>query len=266
MVLAQRMRRLAHKLEPRKTLAVFSASPKPLWEDAPVFVTERTSDGVTVLAADRPPVNAMNVELLEDVVGALERRAADPPAALVIAGREGVFSAGADLKAVPGYAPEQQRRMVAGINAMVLAAYGLPCPVVAAVTGHAIAGGLVLALCADHRVASADGRYGLTEVKVGVPYPQAAIGVVRAELSPQAARLLALGSRLTDAADCMRLGVFDEVVAPGQVVERAVAVARELAGLPAETYAKTKSQLRGASLAAMREAAARDPLLEAWVS
>jgi enoyl-CoA hydratase len=267
MVLAQRMRRLAHKLEPRKTLAAFPVEPKPLWKDARVtFVTERASDGVVVVSADRPPVNAMNVELLEELVAALERLAAEPPAALVLAGREGVFSAGADLKAVPRYGPEEQQRMVAGINDMVLSAYGLPCPVVTAVTGHAIAGGLVLALCADHRVASLDGRYGLTEVKVGVAYPQAAIGVVRAELTARAARLLALGNRLTDASECVRLGVFDEVVAAAEVVERAVTVARELAAFPAGTYASTKHELRGATLTAMREAAARDPLLAGWVS
>ena len=67
---------------------------------------------------------------------------------------------------------------------MVIATYALPCPVVAAVTGHAIAGGLVLALCADYRIASTAGRYGLTEIKVGVPYPQAAIMAVRSELAP----------------------------------------------------------------------------------
>src|SRR5437588_3712 len=94
-----------------------------------------------------------------------------------LAGRPGFFSAGADLKAVPGYGPEQQRAMITGINRMALGVYDLPCPVVGAITGHAIAGGLVLALCTDVRVASSEGRYGLTEVKVGVPYPQGAIGV-----------------------------------------------------------------------------------------
>ena len=95
--------------------------------------------------------------------------------------------------------------MVSGINRMVLATYGMSCPVIAAVTGHAIAGGLVLALCADLRVASLEGRYGLTEVKVGVPYPQAAIGVVRAELATHAARSLVLGNRLIDGREALRL-------------------------------------------------------------
>jgi enoyl-CoA hydratase len=134
--------------------------------------------------------------------------------------------------------------------------------VVAAVTGHAIAGGLVLALCADYRVGSAEGRYGLTEVQVAVPYPQAAIAVVRAELAPPAARLLALGGRLIGAREAERLGVLDEVTAPDRVLDRSLEVAAELAALSAETYVRTKLDLRGAVIDAMPAAAAADPLLE----
>jgi enoyl-CoA hydratase len=220
---------------------------------------------VTVLTADRPPVNAMNLELLDELVTTVEQLAADVPAALVLAGRPGAFSAGLDLKAVPDYEPAEQRRMVEGINGMALGVYGLPCPVVCAITGHAIAGGFVLAVCGDHRVASSEGRYGLTEVKVGVPYPQGAIGVVRAELTPAAARILVLGNRLVDADECLRLGAFDEVVEPDSVVDRAVEVARELAELPADVYALTKAELRADTLDALRAAAAADPLLQTWV-
>jgi len=229
-----------------------------------VSISER--DGVTVVTADRPPVNAMNLEFLADLVAAVEQVAADPPRAVVLAGREGCFSAGADLNAVPGYGPAEQRGMVEGINAMALSVYGLPCPVVTAITGHAIAGGFVLAVCADYRVASTEGRYGLTEIKVGVPYPQAAIGVVRAELSAQAARLLVFGNQLVDAAECLRLGAFDELAEPGRVVDRAVEVAAGLAELPGHVYARTKEGLRGDTLARLREAAETDPLLEAWVT
>jgi len=144
---------------------------------------------------------------------------------------------------------------------MAIAAYGLRCPVVAAITGHAIAGGMVLALCADYRVASVKGRYGLTEVQVGVPYPQAAIAVVRSELAPQVARRLALTGRLTDAEDCVASGLFDELLAPERVLDRALEVAADLAALPADTYVRTKLGLRGAALAAMPAAARTDPLL-----
>jgi enoyl-CoA hydratase len=154
---------------------------------------------------------------------------------------------------------------VSGINAMALGAYELEFPVVGAITGHAIAGGMVLALCADIRVASSAGRYGLTEVKVGVPYPQAAIGVVQAELTPQAARVLALGSELTDAGECERLGVFDEVLAPDDVLDRSLHVAARLAALVPEVYARTKRDLRAPALAIMRAGAEADPLLDRWV-
>lgn len=226
---------------------------------------EEGEEGIVVLSVDRPPANAMNVELLREVVDGVALAASEAPRALVLAGRPGCFSAGADLKAVPTYGPAQQREMVAQINAMALGAYELPFPVVGAITGHAIAGGMVLALCADIRVASNAGRYGLTEVQVGVPYPQAAIGVVRAELTPQAARLLALGSELTDAAECERLGVFDEVHDAEDVLPRALHIAARLAKLPPEVYARTKRDLRGPALEQMRAAVEDDPLLAAWV-
>jgi enoyl-CoA hydratase len=230
-----------------------------------MFVSLETSGAITLVRVDRPPANAMSVELLEELVGALERLAADVPAAVVIAGRPGFFSAGVDLKAVPGYGPDVQRRMVSGINRMVLATYGMSCPVIAAVTGHAIAGGLVLALCADVRIASLEGRYGLTEIKVGVPYPQAAIGVVRAELPPHAARRLVLSNELIDGAEALRLGLFDEVIASDAVPERALEIATEMAAFPADIYAATKRELRSQPLAAIRVAVESEPLLEGWL-
>jgi enoyl-CoA hydratase len=225
----------------------------------------RGDDGVVTVTADRPPANAMDVTLLADVVAAVAEVAADPPAAVVLAGRPGFFSAGADLKAVPSYGPDEQRAMVEGINRMALGVYALPCPVVGAITGHAIAGGLVLAVCTDLRIASNAGRYGLTEVRVGVPYPQAAIGVVQAELPPHALRMLAFGNELHDAQTCLRLGVFDEVVEPDAVLPRALELARELAAMPAEVYARTKRDLRGATIERLRAAASADPLLSRWV-
>ena len=121
------------------------------------------------------------------------------------------------------------------------------------------------ASCSRFAPTFASRRYGLTEVKVGVPYPQAAIGVVGAELAPHAARVLALGNALIDADECLRLGVFDEVVEPDQVLPRALELATELAGFPAEVYARTKRELRGATAERLREAAAAAPLLDRWV-
>jgi enoyl-CoA hydratase len=216
-------------------------------------ITTSDHDGVTVLTVDRPPVNALDIELLDELAATAEPLPADPPAALVLAGRPGYFSAGLDLKAMPGYGPDERRRLIDGVNRMALGLYALPCPVVSAVTGHAIAGGFVLAMC--------EGRYGLTEAKVGVPFPQAAIGVVAAELSASAVRALALTGRLVDGEECRRLGAFDAVVAPEAVLERALEAARELAALDRDTYAHTKRQLRRETVERLR--AADEPLLGA---
>jgi enoyl-CoA hydratase len=216
-------------------------------------------DGALVLSIDRPPANAMDLDLLEELVAAVARLAAQPPRALVLAGREGFFSAGVDLKLAPTYGPEDNRRMVRAINAMALGVYELPFPVIGAITGHAIAGGMVLALGTDLRVASNAGRYGLTEVKVGVAYPQAAIGLVAAELAPNAARVLAFGNELVSAEECVRLGVFDESAEPDGVLPRAL----DLAGFPPEVYARTKRELRAATATRLRAAAEEDPLLGA---
>ncbi len=224
--------------------------------------TRDHGNGVAVLTVDRPPANAMDLTLLDEIVAAVQPFAGDPPRALVIAGRPGLFSAGVDLKLAPTYGPEDRRRMVAAINAMALGVYELPCPVVGAITGHAVAGGLVLALCTDLRVASSAGRYGLTEVQVGIGYPQAAIGVVRAELAPYAARRLALGSDLLSASEALTLGVFDELAEPTDVLPRGLELATSLANFPPEVYARTKRELRAATAARLRAAAAEDPLLE----
>ncbi len=237
----------------------------PICSIAVAHVRLERSEGLAVLEIDRPPANALNLDLLDEIIAALGAVDRDPPAALVVSGREGVFSAGVDLKAVPDYGPDEQRRSVEAINEMVLSAYPLPCPVVGAITGHAIAGGLVLALCTDIRVAATAGKYGLTEVKVGVPYPKAAIGLVRAELAPHAARVLALGNELLDGDECVRLGVFDEALDAQAVVPRAIEVAHALAGFPAEGYARTKQELRGATVERLRREAAEDPLLASWV-
>src|SRR5215212_3154423 len=104
---------------------------------------------------------------------------------------------------------EQQREMVGGINQLFHDWYGLPHPVVAAVNGHAVAGGLILALCADHRVGAARASYGLTELRVGAPYPGAALAVIRAELDPGPLRRLVLGAGLVDGEAALQLGLVD---------------------------------------------------------
>jgi enoyl-CoA hydratase len=224
---------------------------------------------VAVVRIDRPPANAMDLELLAEGHEVRERLAADEPAAVVLVGRERFFSAGMDLKAAPELSPAQQRGTVDGINRLFLGWYTFPRPVVAAVNGHAVAGGLILALCADHRVCATEGRLGLTELRAGLPYPLAAISVVRAELSPGAARRLVLGASLVEPDEALALGIVDELRPSDEVLPRAIEVASALAALPQVTYPVVKRQLRGPAIDALERAlsgGAGDPALSAWVS
>jgi enoyl-CoA hydratase len=217
---------------------------------------------------DRPPANALDLELLAEGDEVRTRLAAAQPGAVVLTGREPFFSAGMDLKAAPTLSTGEQRHTVGAINRLFSGWYAFPRPVVAAVNGHAVAGGLILALCADRRIGSSEGKLGLTELRAGLPYPLAAISVVRAELSAAAARRLALGADLIDPATALELGVLDELVPRDEVLPRAIALATEMATLPAATYATVKMQLRGPMLDALDRAlssGAGDPVLGSWV-
>lgn len=201
-------------------------------------------DVVTVVRMNRPPVNAMSPELLEEGLEVVAKLAADPPDAVVLTGLPGCFSAGLDLKALPALDAAGADAFREGVERTFRAWYGFPRPVVAAVTGHAIAGGFILALCADWRVVGSAGQFGLTEVRAGVPYPGTARAIVEAELAPPDARRLMLRANLFDAAAAVRMGAFDEQVADDRVEARALEVARELAALPAPAYAATKAATR----------------------
>ena len=231
------------------------------------YVTIEQRGDLAVLRLDRPPANALVPEVLDEFDQAREQLLADEPRAVVVTGRQGYFSAGVDLKVAPTLDAEGQRAMVDGINQLVIGWYGFPRPVVAAVTGHAIAGGMVIALCADYRVGASAGKLGLTELKVQVPYPVGAIAIVQAELSPPAARALVLRSHLVEADEALRLGMVDELAGPEEVFERACDVAAEMAEFSGESYTRTKLDLRGATLRRIEAAVeAGDPLAQAWLS
>lgn len=236
----------------------------------PTLVHLEHEGEVATLRLDRPPANAIDLDLakqLEAVLARLEER--DRPAALVVTGSGSCFSAGLDLKVVPRYGPEEQRRLIVTLNWLIARLYALPLPTVAAVNGHAVAGGLVLTLACDYRVCSDDPamRLGLTETRVGIPFPVAAMAVVESELAPEVARKMVLVARNVAPETALHQGVVDELQPADRVLPRALEAARELAAAPRTAYARIKHQLRAGAIAAMREALAeKDPLLASWLS
>jgi enoyl-CoA hydratase len=216
-----------------------------------------------LLRLSRPPVNALWVDILAELDQALEREVEAGTPAIVLTGAGVCFSAGIDTKAAANASPEQHVAGVTAINRTVSTLFGLPLPVVAAVNGHALGGGLVIPLACDVVVATRDPcKLGLTEVAAGVPFPAVALAAVRARLSPPVFNNLCLTGRTFGPEEALDLGVVDEICG-AELLDRAGAVAAELAAFPA--YARVKEQVRAPQLAEMRELAAHDPMLTTWL-
>ena len=226
-------------------------------------------DGVAVVTLANPPINAMDAGLLEKLANLFGGLAADSAIRAAVITADGpAFSAGLNLKTTPGLDRLGQRRLIDALNESFGTLYGWPKPLVAAVNGHAIAGGLILALCADWRVvADVPMQISLAEVRAGVTYPVAPLAIGRAELTPSVARRLILLGETIDAVAAEALAIMDERVPAEALLARAIVQAERHATLPPQAFATTKRQLRAVELE--RIAAARaghgEPRLAAWL-
>lgn len=222
---------------------------------------ERDDDGdIAVLRLAHGPVNALDPELCDAIAAGFRELATGPARAVVVTGSGRAFSAGADLRRFLAEGDPYVQRFLPAMAAAFRTAFELAKPVVAAVNGHAIAGGAVLAACADVTLmAEGTGRIGLPEIQVGVPFPRVAVEVVRHAVGDVAARRLVLGAQTYPPGEALALGLVDEVVAPEHLLERAVARARALAdAVPPDTFATTKIQLRRDGLERMDRYADED--------
>jgi enoyl-CoA hydratase len=195
------------------------------------------ADGVTTVRIDNPPVNAFDLGLVDDAVATV--RGIEGPIVLIGAGS--CFSAGVDLRAIIEGGAAYTDRFLAAVSAAFLAVFDHPAPVVAAINGHAIAGGCVLAMAADVRLMSS-GLIGLSEVAVGVPFPVAALEICRYAMGPSVTRAVLQADNIDVCAAAAR-GWVDEVVAADDLLTRAVGIARQLGQHPQTAYAAMKEQL-----------------------
>jgi Delta3-Delta2-enoyl-CoA isomerase len=197
---------------------------------------------VRELRLARPPVNALNTELLRALVSAIDGARAE--AAIVISGQSGMFSAGLDVRAMLAMDREGLAGVFTELWRAQRAVATSPVPVIFAITGHCPAGGTVLAIHADYRVmALGDFRVGLNEVQVGLNPGPLIHGAFRRLVGGHAAQLLTRGA-LLDPATALRIGLVDELCDASQVAARALAMARELCGLPREAMLRTRALVR----------------------
>ncbi|MFC5995617.1 enoyl-CoA hydratase/isomerase family protein [Pseudonocardia hispaniensis] len=212
---------------------------------------ERSDDGdIAVLRLAHGPVNAMDLELCESLIAQFHSLVTDPARAVVLIGSGSSFSAGVDLRRFLDGGADYVKRFLPALAGCFQAAFELTTPVVAAVNGHAIAGGCVLAATADVTLMTdGKGRIGVPEIKVGVPFPRIALEVLRYAVGEVAARRLVLGARTYPPTEAKALGLVDDLVEGDDLLARAVQAARELAEqAPADTFAATKTQLRREAL------------------
>ena len=227
---------------------------------SPHVTTERR-DGVMIVHLDDGKANALSFEAIAAVQAAIdEAEGDDGVGALVIHGRPGRFSAGFDLGVMFGGDMSAIIDLVADGGALVHRLYGSSVPVVAACTGHALAAGALVLLGCDVRVgADIDAKVGLNEVAIKMVLPDWAFTIAEARLSKRHTQRALANARITTPREAVDVGYIDEVVPAGDVLDRAVAIATDLATtLDPSAYQRTVRKLRGPVLDLMESEIAAD--------
>ena len=195
-------------------------------------------DGIAILTLHNGPVNALDLELLTAVPGSLAAVAGSRAVVLTGSGRS--FSAGVDLKRIVDGGLPYAGTFLPALSLAMLTVFEHPKPVVAAVNGHALAGGCVLAAACDIRLMSG-GTIGLAELAAGVPFPTVPLEIMRHAVGP-ALDAMVLEARLTPE-QATSIGLVHEVVEPDQLLSAALRRADRLCAAPPDVYALAKHQL-----------------------
>jgi enoyl-CoA hydratase len=222
---------------------------------------------LTILRMARGKGNALNLELVGALLDALDRLDGSPARAGVLTGQGSIFGAGVDLPALVAGGAGYVRKFLPLLQRAFERLALFPKPVVAAVNGHAIAGGAILMLACDQRLlARGSARIGLTEVRVGVVFPAWALEIARFATPPEHFPTLVCTGRTWPAQEALARGLVDELVESEQLLDRACSVAEELAAIPAVAFATTKLAVRQPLIEAARRQTAptEAAVLEHW--
>ncbi|MEU8637615.1 enoyl-CoA hydratase/isomerase family protein [Amycolatopsis sp. NPDC048633] len=202
-------------------------------------ITLDSHHDVAVLRIDHGKANTLDSDSCRELVLRLEEASA--ARAVVLTGTGRIFSAGVDLKRLHDGGASYVSEFLPLLSDALLAVFGFPRPVVAALNGPAIAGGAVLAAACDHRVLG-PGTIGVTELLVGLPFPLSALEILRCAYGTTPLPALTYSGEVHGGQDALARGLVDELA--DDVLDRALAVATRLGELPAEPFAHTKAQIR----------------------
>jgi enoyl-CoA hydratase/carnithine racemase len=214
------------------------------------LVSIERGDGSDVPAAvatvrlNRPPMNALNTQMQEELRSVAAQLGADASVrAVVIYGGEKVFAAGADVKEFAGQDHAQMMLDAGRLSSALSALAALPKPVIAAVTGYALGGGCELALTADFRVSADNARWGQPEILLGIIPGAGGTQRLPRLIGPAKAKDLVYSGRFVDAAEALELGLVDLVVPASDVYSTAVTMAAKFARGPALALAAAKAAI-----------------------
>jgi enoyl-CoA hydratase len=230
------------------------------------LVRSERRDEIAILTLDRPKANAFSPELVAELTASIAAESRSRGVVLTSA-LSGMFSAGWDLKRIVDFERPAMEEFVEAYCDLVRLLFVFGPPLVAALPGHAIAGGLIVAMGADERIAAeGKGKFGLSEVILGVSVPQCLMEPFRHVVGARhMERLAATGENVT-AEEALSIGLVDRIVPPDELLDRAVERVRILAGLSAPAYAAIKLRSRAAAIARFDQARDHDPFLDFWFS
>lgn len=212
------------------------------------YERESPDSPLASIRLDDGKANAMQAEFFSELHCALDRAEAEPVSAVILSGRPGFFSGGLDLKVLPELGPTELREVTTAFAEAMHRVFLFPKPIVAAAAGHAIAGGMMLYLAADVRIAVdlPEPRYGLNEATTGIPLLGGTAGLCQSAIPRQHHTELILHGRLLDAAAIQTRGIIHELVkSPDLLLQRARARAEALGDLDLPAYRLNKRIVRG---------------------
>jgi len=222
---------------------------------------------VRELRLSRPPVNALSTEFIGVLKRAVEQAPIEGAMALVVSGPPGMFSAGLDIPLLLKLDRPGIELLWRELYSLMRALANSPIPICAAVTGHAPAGGTVIALFCDWRIAArGEFKLGLTEVQAGIPLPPVILSALRRQIGARQAERLAVSGRTLSPEQAFSVGLVDEIGDADKVVDAALDWCRALLALPSEAMLTTRRRAR-ADLVALFEQPSEEELeevIESW--
>jgi|SRR5664279_784622 len=204
------------------------------------------ASGVATIRFARPPMNALNTQLQEELRDAAIQVTADQSVrAVILFGGEKVFAAGADVKEFADMDHAAMMRDVARLSSSLASLAAIPKPVIAAITGYALGGGCELALTADFRISADNAKWGQPEILLGIIPGAGGTQRLPRLIGPGKAKDLVYTGRFIDAQEALEIGLVDVLVPPDQVYSAALSMAAKFAKGPALALAAAKAAIDG---------------------